>query len=104
MEGSTMGQGRHGSATTTHTVRPAIIRAGPPLVRGPACMIASFARAAARRSSSPPSPAPQPSCSGCETRTRPDPGPLCPNLMNSVIRSTQNLGSCRKDWNIAIFV
>ena len=39
-----MGQVRHGSATTTHAVRAAIMRAGPPSVRGPARMIAIFAR------------------------------------------------------------
>jgi hypothetical protein len=39
-----MGQVRHGSATTTHAVRAAIMRACPPLVRGPARMIASFDR------------------------------------------------------------
>ena len=41
-----MGQVRHGSATTTHAVRAALMRACPPLVRGLARMIASFARAA----------------------------------------------------------
>ena len=41
-----MGQIRHGSATTTQAVRAAIVRAGPPSVRGRARMIASFARAA----------------------------------------------------------
>ena len=40
-----MGQIRHGSATTTHAIRSAIVRASPPSVRGPARMIASFARA-----------------------------------------------------------
>lgn len=40
-----MGQVRHGSATTTHAARAAIMRASPPLVRGMARMIASFARA-----------------------------------------------------------
>jgi hypothetical protein len=39
-----MGQVRHGSAMTKHAVRAAIMRAGPPLVRGTARMIASFAR------------------------------------------------------------
>ena len=46
MGGCPMGQIRHGSATTTHAVRAAIMRACPPLVRGLARMIASFARAA----------------------------------------------------------
>lgn len=41
-----MGQTRHGSATTTHDVRAAIVRVAPPLVRGAARMIASFARTA----------------------------------------------------------
>ncbi len=44
-----MGQVRHGSATTTYAVRAAIMRAGPPPVRGQARMIASFARAAEPR-------------------------------------------------------
>ncbi len=44
-----MVQVRHGSATTTHAVRAAIMRANPPLVRGLAQMIASFARAAEPR-------------------------------------------------------
>lgn len=39
-----MGQVRHGSATTTHAARAAMMRAGPPLVGGSARMIASFAR------------------------------------------------------------
>ena len=41
-----MGQVRHGSATITFAVRAAIMRACPPLVRGLARMIESFARAA----------------------------------------------------------
>ena len=41
-----MGQVRHGSATTTLAAKAAIMRASPPLVRGMARMIASFARAA----------------------------------------------------------
>lgn len=45
MEGFLEGQIRHGSTTAMHAVRAAIMRACPPLLRGLARMIASFARA-----------------------------------------------------------
>ncbi len=66
-----MGQVRHGSATTTHAVRAAIMRAGPPSVRGSARMIASFARDVEQRAGDQPqdslevAQAPD----GCRTKT-----------------------------------